>query len=449
MKRTVLLLALVTSQLLSACAGDSNFPTATGKASITAINAIHGSPSLNFLIQERSIGTVAYQGTSTAGSYDDLDYTFSFDTFFAGDTVLTRIASQDIEFVVGQHYTLLASGTIAAPVLTVWEEPERDFVATDTVFQARFAHTSDQLGADTIDVYFALDGVAPVLGEQVATLNFGEISGALDFEADDYVITITTSGDPADVLFTSRPTTLLSRSDLIITPFDGDANDTTPLVVRGLGALGGSIPFHDTLATSTVQFLHAAMEMGATDVFDDAALSSRILSNHAYRDLTADASIAPGSNEYFYTPTGDTAVVFLDTTFTATESRRHRVTAVGTGGVYSAVTTLLDRRSISTAAKLLYFQSSSNFEFTDLYILDAGTDIAGQVPFRLAIPSRIPGSPVELAPGSYDLFITESLKTDILAGPFRLDVVIGDVVDMVVFDTVDPAVLDIVVYPTP
>jgi len=37
----------------------------------------------------------------------------------------------------------------------------------------------------------------------------------------------------------------------------------------------------------------------------------------------------------------------------------------------------------------------------------------------------------------------------ILAGPFPLNVVRGDVVDMVVYDTDDPAVLEIVVYPLP
>jgi len=450
MKQTVFLLALATSLLLGACVGDSKLPKATGKASITAINAIQGSPTLNFLIEERSIGTVAYKGTSTSGRYDDLEYDFNFDALFAGDTALTRIATEHIDFIANQNYTLLASGTMAAPVLTVWEEPERDFVDTDTAFQARFAHTSSSLSAATIDIYFAPDGVAPVLGEQVATLNFGEISAALDFESGDYVLIITTAGDPADVLFTSRPTNVFARNDLIITPFDGDANDTTSLVVRGLGAQGSSLPFRDPLATSTVQFLHAAMEMGATDVFDDAALSSQILSNHAYRDLTAEFPVAPGNYEYFYTPTGGTTVVSLDTTFIAGESQHFRIAAVGSGGSYSTINTTLNRRSISTAAKLLYFQTSNNFDLTDLFLVDAGTSITDQLAFRSGIPSRIPGVPLEIAPGSYDLFITDSTTSDILAGPFRLDVALGDVVDMVVFDNpTDPAVLDMVVYPTP
>jgi hypothetical protein len=449
MKPTVLLLALATGLLLGACGGESKLPVATGKASITAINAIYGSPEMNFLIEERPIGQIRYQETTATASYDDLDYTFSFEVFFAGDLTLTRIASQHIDFVADQHYTIVAGGTITAPVLTVWDVAQRTFADTDTVFQTRFSHTSNTLSATTIDVYFALDGVVPVLGEAVATLNFGDLSDALDFEADDYVVTITTSGDPTDVLFTSRSTTLLARTNLVITPFDGDANNTSPLVVRGLGVLGGAVPFHDSSASSTVQFLHAAKEMGTSDVYDDAALSSQILASHAYRDLTADADIAVGSYEYFYTPAGDTTVVLLDTNLSVALGFHYRVTAIGSGGDYSTTNTILDRRSIDTAAKLLYFPSSNNFEFTDLYIVEAGTSIDEQTPFRAGAVSKTPGPSLEFAPGNYDVYITEFLDKAILAGPFPLNVALGDVVDMVVYDTDDTSVLDIVTYPLP
>jgi len=449
MRRTGLLLALTTGLLLGACGGGSQLPVATGKASITAINAIQGSPEMNFLIEERTIGKIRYQDTTAMSSYDDLDYIFNFEVFFAGDLALTRIASQHIDFVADRHYTILAGGTIAAPVTTVWDVAQRAFVDTDTVFQARFSHASNSLSATTIDVYFALDGVAPVLGEEVATLNIGELSDALDFEANDYVVTITTSGDPTDVLFTSRPTTLLPRTDLIVTPFDGDANNTSPLVVRGLGVLGGAVPFHDSLTSSTVQFLHTAKEMSTSDVYDDAALSSQILANHAYRDLTADADIAVGNYEYFYTPAGDTTVVSLDTALAVALGFHYRVTAIGTGGAYSTINTILNRRSIDTAAKLLYFPSSNNFELTDLYIVEAGTSIDDQFPARAGSISNFPGPSIDLAPGNYDVYITEFLDKVILAGPFPLNVALGDVVDMVVYDTDDTSVLDIVVYPLP
>ena len=48
-----------------------------------------------------------------------------------------------------------------------------------------------------------------------------------------------------------------------------------------------------------------------------------------------------------------------------------------------------------------------------------------------------------LAAGSYDLYVTEFGEKVALAGPYRLDVAIGDVVDLIVVDTMDPTVLDV------
>ena len=449
MKRILLLLALATGTLLGACTGDSKFPVATGKASVSAINAIHASSIVNFLIEERPLNQINYKEATSSESFDDLDFTFSFDVFFAGDAQPTRIASEHIDFIADQHYTILASGTVAAPTLTVWEWPEREFADTDTVFQARFAHTADSLSAIAVDVYFALEGVAPVAGAEVATLNFGEVSGPLDFEADDYVVIITSSGNPGDIRFTSKPTTVFARDELIVTPFDGDANDTQALVISGLRALGGAIPFQDEFAFSTLQFLHASIDMGVSDVFDDVDLTSQILTGHAFQELTADAPIAAGDHDFFYTPTLDTTMVSLETGFTAINGLHFRVIASGIGGTYFGTAALVNRRSIDTAAKLLYFVPSDNVDFSDLYLIDADAVFADQNPLLTALLSHAVNPAIEIAPGSYDMYITAFQEKEVLAGPFRLDVALGDVVDMVVYDTVDPAVMEIVTYPIP
>ena len=48
-----------------------------------------------------------------------------------------------------------------------------------------------------------------------------------------------------------------------------------------------------------------------------------------------------------------------------------------------------------------------------------------------------------LGAGSYDVYLTEFNDKTVLAGPYRLDLALGDIVDMAAVDTVDPAVLDI------
>lgn len=445
MKRIGLTLALLAGLLLGACSSGSNLPNPTGKASISAINAIYGSPAINFLIEERTLGTVTYKSTTIASTYDDLDYNFNFEVFYAGDTEITRIASQPLDMVADQAYTLLASGTLAAPTITVWETAIRNFADTETVFQARFANTSNNIG--DVDIYFDLDGVAPVLGAEVASLSFGEISAPMDFETDSYVITITTSGDPADVLFQSSPSLLLSRTNLIITPFDGDANDTAPLIVRALNVSGSGITFPDPLNPPSLEFLHAAQDMGISDIYDDEALTSRILADHDFKDLSPATQIPTGEYQFLYTPAGDTTIVNIDTGFGAGNGFNYRIVALGTGGEYSTVSLGLNRRSVETSARLNFMSTSSNVDFLDLYVVAAGTPIDGFAPFRTGIISRQPNAPYDLAPGDFDIYLTEFLLPEsIVAGPFPLSVALGDVVDLVAFDTEDTAALEIVEY---
>ena len=283
-----------------------------------------------------------------------------------------RIARRRIDVEKDRQYTLVASGSIDAALISVWETATRDFAESDTVFQARFAHTSNSMGP--VDVYYSSTGAVPVAGESLATLRFGEISEPMDFETGDYVVTLTTSGDPADVLYQSVPTTTPSRTNLIITPFDGDANNTEPFVVSALTLQGSIIPYRDPNYQPTLQLLHAALDMGTSDVYDDEALTSSVVMNHDFKDLTTPVPIAPGDYQYRYTPAGDTAAITLDAQFTISSNLNHRLISIGADGSYALVPTALNLRSIDSAAKLNLFNATTNFNFTDLYLVEADAE---------------------------------------------------------------------------
>ena len=137
----------------------------------------------------------------------------------------------------------------------------------------------------------------------------------------------------------------------------------------------------------------------------------------------------------------------LASPFTLAQPLKFRISVIGGDGVYTTRNDALNLRSIDTAAKLLYQQSTNNFGFTNLYLVEADTTIEDQIPFLAAVASGIGTAAHEFVPGSYDVYVTEFGETEILAGPFRLDAALGDVFDMVVFDTDDPAILEIAVYP--
>ena len=439
MKRILVLLSCTAALLLGACGKDSPLPQATGKASIRAVNAIQTSQEINFLIEERIIDSVTYAAASAPARYDDLDYTFNFEVFYVGDTAFRRVASQFIDFEANKDYTLLVSGTLASPTVTLWVGDERTFDEADTAFEARFAHATESRGA--LDYYFADPAISPALGNQVATLSFGEISQPADFEAGDFVLTITTAGNPGDVVYVSDTSAIAAQGAFIFLPFDGTTNTTAPVVLSAINTAGNSISLPDPRFPPTIQFINGSMDLGTSDIYDDEMLTSQLVANHTYLDVSDELEIAAAANTFYYTPSGPPTTVTLEETLTAFNGSRYRIVAAGVADAFSGIQLLPDRRPVETRAKLLLLQVSNNFDFVDVYAVEAGTSIDEANPVSFGLPTGQLFA-AALAAGSYDIYITSFSEKVALAGPYRIDVVLGDVVDLIIVDTVDPAVLD-------
>ena len=79
MKRTFTSVACIAALALTACTGDSSFPVATGEGTIRGINAIPGSPTVTFRIEERSLGGLTYKNSSSPATFDNFSYNFNFE----------------------------------------------------------------------------------------------------------------------------------------------------------------------------------------------------------------------------------------------------------------------------------------------------------------------------------------------------------------------------------
>ena len=336
---------------------------------------------------------------------------------------------------------MLLSGALASPTITLWEGDERTFVEADTVFEAKFAHAAASLG--TVDYYFDDPAVTPALGNQVATLEFGEITAPLDYGEGDYVLTITAAGDPDTVLYVSNSTSIGVRNAFIFTAFDGDAADTAPTVVRAIAVQGSSLSIPDPTYPPTLEFINASMDLDTADIYTDEALTARIVADHAYADITAELPVATGGTTLYYTPAGGTAAVTLQTELTVAGGRRYQLIANGVAGALGVTILIPDRVPESTRVKLLPFQASNNFAFLDVYAVPAGESIDDKLPVRLGLAPAEISAASGLASGSYDIYVTEFVQKVVLAGPYRVDVVVGDVVEMIIVDADDPSVLDV------
>ena len=447
MKRFVILIPLFTALLLGACGSDSNLPVATGKANIRAINGVKTAPDVGFLIEERTLGAVGYRQITSNNRYDDLAYNFNFDVFYTGELELVRVASIFIDIIKDLDYILVLTGTLADPSILVWETADREFTGTETIFEARFAHTAASLG--NIDYYFAALGVDPLVGEEAGTLSFGDVLPSIDYEAGEYVLTITAEGMPGQVLYESAPTNFIAASQLIISSFDGDANTFAPVVARAFtssfDSVGGSIIMPDTNYPPTAEFVNGSLAMGTVDIYEDALLSSQIVTGHAYKDVSDELAVPPEAYPVLYTPTTLLSPVLIDDEITFFGGIRGRVVAYGESDDLQIKSYAPDRQTIESQAKLQIFNSATNYDFVSVFIEDADTpieDILLLVP-RAVIPSGVAGSIIRLSEGSFDIYLTNVGREIVLAGPIRIDVEYGDVFGGMIFETIDPDVLEL------
>lgn len=445
MKRLIVLVSLLF--VIAACTEESSLPNPTGKGSIRGINAIKGSPDVQFLIEERLIETLSYKSASGSTRWDDFQYVFNFETSILGETSRRRIASVTQKVDADRDYTFLLSGSVTSPTVTVWESDERSFGDADTVFEVNFAHAAASLG--DVDVYFAADGVAPALGEERGTLSFGEILDPTDVESADLVMTVTPAGDPSTILYQSSEVLFGARAAFIVTLFDGDETDVAPIVVRRFTKGGGITALPDARFPPTVRFIQASIDLEPADVYDDEMLTNQVLSDHRFGDVTGEIDVAVGTTDFTYTPVGSTGSTLFESTLVTTAGSKFNFVVFGDDGAQSAAGYFPLRRSISTSARVQLIHTAFNHEQLDLYVVEPGTPIDDDASIAQILSYGFLSSVVALEAGTREFYVTTRGEKTIVAGPFELTVALGDVIELLILDTVDPATAEIRIIPAP
>lgn len=444
--KKISLLLLSVAVVLTAC-GESQLPSPTGKGRISAINAIPQSPSVLFLIEERSLANVNYQETSGTTRFDNFSYKFNFDIVEPGAIERTRVATEEFQVQTDKDYILLLTGQLDAPTVTVWESDIPEFASDATNLQMRFAHTAASYSG--MDFYLTEATLLPDLGAIHASLTFGNISDPVSFEPGSYVITLTAAGDAGDILYQSVPITYTERSDVVIAPFDGDENDIGPLSVKGIFAGGGAVNYPNPSEQSTSRYINAALDAPATDVYIDDELLDPVLEGHAFGDVTDDLPDDGGTRTITYTEAGNSGNILAQTAILLTASVRVENVLVGADGTYTVLSSTPDRRSISNAARVQFLHTATNFGFLDIYAVESGTLIDEEFPSRSGVGLGA-DEQLFLATGQYDLYITPfGDRTTILEGPVPIDVVLGDVLDLLILDKVETSEVELRFIPVP
>ena len=450
MKRTFTVLACVGTLFVAACGGDTKLPNPTGKGSIRAINAMPGSPTTAFLIEERGLGSAAYKGVTQPATFDDFDYNFNFEIALPGEEELTRIATQAHKVEADRAHVFVLTGDPLSPTVTVWTSDVREWNEGDTNFEMRFTHLIESRTLEAVDFYVDEVMDPQVATNKVATVSYGEISTAQDIAGGDYVVTVTAAGDINDVLYTSPAAPVVAQSSQIAAAFDGDANDTSPLILNLISQLGGDRQLPDANSVTVLRFLHASYPLPTVDVYDDDMLTNRIVSGLTHGSASPERVVSGDLEEYFWTPENSTATILHQGSYIAPLGTRNVISIIGETDNRGHYSFLPDRAPTSVYAKLQVLQASVDNNFIDVYLQPAGETI-GEDDFPIAglvlTPALVP--PIPVAAGSYDLYVTAAGDRTAIAGPLRIDAANGDIFEVVILDTADPVVAELRLVPPP
>lgn len=312
------------------------------------------------------------------------------------------------------------------------------------------SNLAEALGS--IDIYFADEVIPPALGAQIATLAFGEIAAPVDFEEGEYVMTITPAGDDTTILFVSDPVLVTAQVQYIMSVFEGDENDLSPVTVRlfNLGS-GGSGALHDSRFPPTMRFIHGAINLGDADIYIDDPLTVPVVTDHAFKDATPFVDVTPGLLPVTYTTAGNIGTTLIDAdepVFLGTRTDFFVFTDLD--GADVKVSNRADRRSIQTRARVSFMNTAGGRPAVDVYVVPDGELLIDAFPTLPGFPLGIAPVQIPMSPGSYDIYVTDiGEKLVHLAGPIDLDLIYGDVVETIIFENVDPAVVDFEFLPPP
>jgi hypothetical protein len=442
MQRILIFLACAGALALSACTGETALPDPTGKGAIRAINAIPGSPTVTFRIEERSFDTLSYKTASSSASYDDFEYNFNFDIDVPGESDPRRVATVTTQIEADRDHIFVLTGTLDNPTVLTWITDIREWGETETVFEQRFAHLSQSLG--DIDIYFQDPAEPLVAGGHVARLAFGEVMDFSEFAEGEYTATVTAAGDLNTVHFVTAPITYTARASNTVSLFDGDGNDNGPFVMSLTSGAGQALRFTDPAYPATVRFVNGAVTLGSVDVYSDEALTELVVAGVELTVPTADLDTELAERIYYFTPAGSVATTLFSTTVPAPPpSTPTELFLIGDTDDWSGLTTTFDRASTTTAAKISLYHAAVNNPQFETFILERDAELTEDIfPSIPSLGFGFPSTTATRTAGSYDVYITAAGTRDIIGGPYPLDVALGDVVLLLAIDDpLDPAVV--------
>ncbi|MDJ0749556.1 MAG: hypothetical protein QNJ11_08725 [Woeseiaceae bacterium] len=425
---------------LAACTSDDD---SGDRPQLAAFNAVPDVAEITFLREDEVWSDLSYGSATSFREVDAEEYTVNFETLLPDDDTTvcegdidddeindddecTRIGSVSLNLVSDTEYVVAILGRFENLRVQVYDKPIHEFDTDDTEtdgdpedenMEVQFFNWLDQ----ELDVYLEPPGtnLSPV--QVRATLNTGDEFNML-VDKGDYVLTLTTVGDPSDALFTSEDVELFRQTSVAFAFIEAPLSATNPIEVTMFRDLGGKLL--DRRSETELRAAHTSTIIGAVDIYAEGDFSVPLFSDLAVNQVTDYLVVDPAAIDDLQldiTPAGNPSGLVAREIIRLDEGDRYTFYMIDESINSVDGLTVQDRfRRLFHYAELRLINSFG--ADLDFYVVPAGDNIFTSTPLA-TLSVGTAGSLLVLEPGTYDVVLARRGTDIFVFGPeeVRLD----------------------------
>ena len=424
--------------LIAACDSDDDddaTPTdSINVSTVRIINAIPDAPTLSLIVNNEDSGAAVFGQvsngfSSSAGSTVTLSIVY--DT--ADGVTENFLDNLSVSMGDGRDIYILLTGTFATPITSLIDNPvfgaglDSDGIFTNlsTTLAVQFANSIND--GQAVDIYLTETDAVLAESSPAATLSFDGVSALKNVtEGIDYRVRITAVGS-TDVLYDSGTIVLLPNRNQIFLLVDyfgpGDAPFRVISISSGIASAidGEQLP-------SELRLANFITNSPSIDFYFNDTNDAPEFSAVNFGEFTNHMDFDAGEMSINVTTTGENTNFLYERNLTLVAGDSRTLILAGDPNSEDGVSgrAVLDNdRPIATQLQLKFVNAAAESGTIDFYVLAPSQTLTSDTTPDLTGGGFLSNANIPVALGTYDLIVTPTGATTILAGPTRLAVDVG------------------------
>ncbi|WP_394176940.1 DUF4397 domain-containing protein [Thalassotalea litorea] len=378
----------------------------------TMVRVIHGSPdapAVNVLAGGSVVDALAGLDFAMGSPFLSLDagtYPLTVDAILADETTTQVLDLGDVDLMADTEYTVFAHGTVTNMDLAPAVIANPVSAVGDGNIRVQVLHGSSI--APMVNLH--VTGADDELGEPLATLSYGDVTGQVEVPAGVYrVRLVVAEGDSMGaVAFDAVLPDLPAGADLFVAATTNTGVPTSPVFLLANDGTD-TLKIIDDRTQAWVRVVHAAADVPNVDILVNGNKVSA-LSNAPFTGVTGNVPVDPGTYMVDTVLTADNSVVGITGDLMLEADMKYTVNAVGTldssdDAALEYYVQVDDARMVATEAQVRLTHAHPSVGNVDIYVTADG-DISNASPVWTDVPFKADTGFVSLPPGDYVVQVT-------------------------------------------